>query len=232
MLTKIDSVVLYCWSDPSPIACNNALYPKQIQFLFQLILLESDPVSCELHINLIVVVSLEPNNWLPSVQLPSMKDSKRYLDNPNQTCGLSPDHIYHSLCFLYHLDIFGGFTFINKCLFHNFPLTIDFDELWRKLFINTSINVNNDVHVWCNRGMNDFNCNCNKYYAWQNVWNHLATWTSCVWREGQLSPKAVGWVSKLDIWSFFLWLLFTSAWVWLSAQFRTQSVRTFVREKI
>ena len=121
MLTKIDSVVPYCWSDPSPTACNNALYPKQIQFLFQLILLGSDPVSCELHIKLIVSVSFEPNNWLPSVYLPSMKGSKRYLDNPNQRCGLSPDHIYHSLCFLYHLDIFGVFTCINKCIFHKFP---------------------------------------------------------------------------------------------------------------
>ena len=66
MLTKIDSVVPYCWSDPSSITCNNALYPKQIQFLFQLSLLGSDPVSCELHIKL-VSVSFEPKNWLPSV---------------------------------------------------------------------------------------------------------------------------------------------------------------------
>ena len=28
--------------------------------------------------------------------------------------------------------------------------------------INTSINVNNDVHVCCNRATNDFNCNFNK----------------------------------------------------------------------
>ena len=67
MLTKIDSVVPYCWSDPSSITCNNVLYPKQIQFLFQLILLGSDLVSCELHIKLIVSVSFEPKNWFPSV---------------------------------------------------------------------------------------------------------------------------------------------------------------------
>ena len=29
--------------------------------------------------------------------------------------------------------------------------------------INTSINVNNDVHVWCNRATTDFYCNCNDY---------------------------------------------------------------------
>ena len=84
MLTKIDSVVPYCWCDPSSINCNNALYPKQIQFLFQLILPGLDPVSCELHIKLIASVSFEPENWLPSVYLPSLKDFKRYLDNPNQ----------------------------------------------------------------------------------------------------------------------------------------------------
>ena len=67
MLTKIDSVVPYCWSDPSSITYNNALCPKQIQFLFQLILPGSDPVSCELHIKLIVSVSFEPKNGLPSV---------------------------------------------------------------------------------------------------------------------------------------------------------------------
>ena len=67
MLTKIDFVVLYCWSDPSSITCNNAMSPKQIQFLFQLILVGSDPVFSELHIKLIVSVSFEPKNWLPSV---------------------------------------------------------------------------------------------------------------------------------------------------------------------
>ena len=33
--------------------------------------------------------------------------------------------------------------------------------------INTSINVNNDVHVWCNRGTDDFNCDFNKYNTLQ-----------------------------------------------------------------
>ena len=79
MLTKSYSVVSYCWSDTSSITCNNALFPRQIQFLLQLMLLASDPVSCELHIKLIVSVSFERKNWLPSVQLPSMKDSKKYI---------------------------------------------------------------------------------------------------------------------------------------------------------
>ena len=61
--------------------------------------------------------------------------------------------------------------------------------------INISINVNNDVHVWCNTGMNDFSCNCNKYYALQK---HVETFgqLDLLCLEGGAAFSESCWVGK------------------------------------
>ena len=41
-----------------------------------------------------------------------MMDSKRYLDNPNRRCGLSPDHIYHHTLLSVSPGYFWGFLHV------------------------------------------------------------------------------------------------------------------------
>ena len=88
--------------------------------------------------------------------------------------------------------------------------------------INTSINVNNDAHVWCNRGTNDFNCNCNKYYALQKhtePFEHLDL--SCL-KGGEAFSESCWVVSKLDIYSFFVIVVYFSLDLTLCSVYNTK----------